>query len=884
MQLNFLIEYTSTPGETVYVTLSEDKDKETLSFDLAFKDINTWQGNIKIAPKHFLKKYYYNILVKDSSIGAVQELLYCGTIKIKDNETVKVYHKLNTGSKIINVRKTKPFKKVFNHVNSSIAKLHNSKKATHIFSISYPLLTPNIFVCLTGSAKKMNSFNNQEPLLFKKKKHNKGTIKLNLSNEAFPIEFKIAFFDVEKKCIVAYEKGLNNIIEKEPAKNELQIICIEPDCREFLWKGTGINVPVFSLLSNNTWGIGDFTTINALVDYAEIVGVKMIQLLPVNDTISTYSDDDSYPYSAISSFALNPLYLNVAEIAQQQNTILLEDELVTIKRINELTYCDYESVIHLKIGVLKRIFESVKNDFTAEPDFVLFFETNKEWLISYAAFCVLRDIFKTTDRTRWGEYEIYNSEKIQDLVQPSGIFYDAVLFWFFVQYHLRGQLKNAGKYAHKKGIILKADLPIGVAKQSVDAWVNPAIFNLNMQAGAPPDAFSTLGQNWFFPTYNIQQMRNTSFDWFGKRMKSLQKYFDALRIDHVLGLFRIWSVPQNQVNGTMGIFVPAVPLAMSDFIDEGLFFNEERLCSPLITDDVLNEVFGADIGAIKTIFFDGLSLKKELNDQKKIEKYFISNREFVKYKQSMLDLVANVILLKDFTNEDGYHFRINVQQTISYNHLTETEKRGIDKLYNQYFFEMQNKLWEQEGTATLKMLTKETNMLLCAEDLGMVPPFTEKVLRDLDILSLQVQQMPKKMDSGFSDTNEAAYGSVVMPATHDMAPIRLWWEQNRTTAQLFYNSILKESGNAPYFCEPWICKKIIELHLKSPAMWSVFLLQDLLAINGNDRRPNPAEERINDPANPKQIWNYRMHLSLETLLQQDELNIEIKEMIGAAGR
>ncbi|MFN0083527.1 MAG: 4-alpha-glucanotransferase, partial [Ferruginibacter sp.] len=391
-------------------------------------------------------------------------------------------------------------------------------------------------------------------------------------------------------------------------------------------------------------------------------------------------------------------------------------------------------------------------------------------------------------------------------------------------------------------------------------------------------------QNWLFPTYNIAQMRQDDFAWFNRRMKSLQKYFDALRIDHVLGLFRIWSIPKNQVNGTMGIFVPAIPLKLGDFTHAGLFFNEERLCNAYTTDEVLNEIFGDDVTAIKTIFLDGLSLKKELNDQQKIEKYLISNPEFIKYKQQLFDIVANVILLKDFSEKGGYHFRINVQQTISYKHLTETEKYIIDSLYKRYFFEMQNALWEQEGKATLKMLTTATNMLVCAEDLGMVPAFTEKVLQGLDILSLQVQQMPKESNADFSDTKEAAYGSVVMPATHDMAPIRLWWEQNRPTAQLFYNSILKEMGNAPYFCEPWICKKIIELHQQSPAMWSVFLLQDLLAINGKIRRPVPTEERINDPANPKQIWNYRMHLTIETLMQQDDLNNEIKEMITAAGR
>ncbi|MFN0083695.1 MAG: 4-alpha-glucanotransferase, partial [Ferruginibacter sp.] len=492
------MDYTSKPGETVFITLYKSKENAILSFDLVFKDSNTWHGGIKIASKHLPKNLRFSVFVKDDTVSKTSTLLQTCSINVSNDNTIYINHKPHSSSKMISVRKTKPFCKVFKPVNNSFAKTHRAKKVTHVFNISYPFLRPNIFVCITGSAKKMSFFNNEDPLLFKKKKSDKGTIKLDLSKENFPIEFKIAFFDIDKKCIVAYEPGPNNILDIQPDKNELHIINIEPDCREFLWKGTGINIPVFSLRSNDTWGIGDFTTIKLLVDYAEITGVKMIQLLPVNDSISTYSNADSYPYSAISSFALNPLYLNVATMVEQQNATLLEDELSTVVRINELTYCDYESVIHLKITVLKRLFESVKNEFTVEPDFVLFFETNQEWLVSYAVFCVLRDKFKTTDTTLWGEYKIYNCEKIQNAVQPSGIFYDAALFWYFVQYHLHLQLKSAGKYAHKKGLILKADLPIGVAKQSVDAWVNPTIFNMDIQAGAPPDAFSTVGQNWLF--------------------------------------------------------------------------------------------------------------------------------------------------------------------------------------------------------------------------------------------------------------------------------------------------------------------------------------------------------------------------------------------------
>ena len=427
-------------------------------------------------------------------------------------------------------------------------------------------------------------------------------------------------------------------------------------------------------------------------------------------------------------------------------------------------------------------------------------------------------------------------------------------------------------------------MPIGIAKQSVDVWVNPQFFHMNMQAGAPPDAFSTVGQNWQFPTYNIENMKEDGFAWFIRRMKSLEIYFDALRIDHILGLFRIWSIPQNQKDGTMGIFVPAISLSKSNFIDAGFNFDEARFCYPYITENFLGECFGEDNEKIKELFFDGLTLKEQFSDQQKIAAYLKSHLEFLKYEQQLFNIVSNVILLKDPSNVDSYHFRINMQQTYSFQQLEQEQKNILNNLYNQYFFENQNELWQKEGITTLSILSKSSKMLLCAEDLGMVPPFTEKVLADLNILSLQIQQMPKTANEYFSDTRNAKYACVVMHATHDMAPIRLWWEQNKATAQLFFKTILKEHGNAPYFCEPWVCKKIIQLHLQSPAMWSVFLLQDLMAIDGNVRRAIPAEERINDPANPSQVWNYRMHLPVEELMQANNLNLQLKQMIKESGR
>ncbi|MEQ1553869.1 MAG: 4-alpha-glucanotransferase, partial [Ferruginibacter sp.] len=251
------------------------------------------------------------------------------------------------------------------------------------------------------------------------------------------------------------------------------------------------------------------------------------------------------------------------------------------------------------------------------------------------------------------------------------------------------------------------------------------------------------------------------------------------------------------------------------------------------------------------------------------------------WKQGLFDVLSNVLLFKD---DDGYHCRINACNTNSFLNLPLSDKIKFEKLYNFYFFEMQNSLWEVEGEKKLKMLKNSNSMLLCAEDLGMVPDFTEKLLTKLNILSLQITQMPKKANSNFSDPANAIYESVVMPATHDMAPIRLWWEQDRNLSQLFFNTILQLQGQAPYFCEPWVCKKIVNIHLQSPAMLSIFLLQDLLAINGEFRRQNPFEERINDPADNNHIWNYKMHLTIEELISNNIFISEIKEMILKSNR
>ena len=887
MLINFKIEFSSLPGENIVIQFLEKKHEQHTKIILSYIDDKQWAGTVNTNDYLLNKILYYKVILKKDNSLIHEEELFSGKIKINKIQASEIlieYHKKKTdnNSKFGN---TKPFKKVFKAVNNSIIKNCSFKKATHIFKVNYPALLKNNFLCLTGSACKMNLFNDEKPLLFKFNKNNTGIIKLNLSKEIFPVEYKIGIYDSVEKTIVEYEEGPNNVLKIFDEAGAKRIIHHQYEYDKFLWKGAGINIPVFSIRTANSWGSGDFKDLHLMIDYAASIGIKMLQLLPVNDTTSTLFDKDSYPYSAISSFALHPKLLCVQKMAYTFSEEILAEEKAEIQRLNKLSFCDHSGVMMLKFAVLKRIFFANTNNFITDEAFLAFFNANKEWLVPYAAFCSLRDNCGTLNYDDWGEFSEYTTDKIAAILEPMSPYYDEVLFWYFVQYHLHLQLQNASQYAHKRGVILKADLPIGVGRYSADTWVNPHLFHLDMQAGAPPDAFSTKGQNWSFPTYNIGVMASDNFAWFKKRMQQLENYFDAVRIDHVLGLFRIWSIPINQTDGTMGVFVPAIPANKENIINAGLVFNYNRFCTPFITEDLLQQMFGKDMPAIKEIFFDSdFKFKTALNDQQKIATYFKFNPTYFKYEQKLFDLISNVILFRDTLNANGYHFRINMAETHSYKNLSETEKNILSSLYTKYYYESQNELWKVEGTARLKMLKKATGMLLCAEDLGMVPDFTEEVLHSLDIISLQVQQMPKTINSTFSDTTAAKYESVVMPSTHDMQPIRLWWEKNKDLAQLFYNTVLNEQGAAPYFCEPWVCKKIIEAHLQSPAMWSIFLLQDLLAINGNIRRPNPAEERINDPSDADNVWNYRMHISVEDLMKQDEFNEEIAGMIKRNGR
>ncbi|MDB5223476.1 MAG: 4-alpha-glucanotransferase [Chitinophagaceae bacterium] len=478
------------------------------------------------------------------------------------------------------------------------------------------------------------------------------------------------------------------------------------------------------------------------------------------------------------------------------------------------------------------------------------------------------------------------------MVSPLQPHYDEICFHYFIQYHLHLQLKEASEYAHKKGIILKGDIPIGVSRNSCDVWVDPSLYNVNEQAGAPPDDFAIKGQNWAFPTYNWKKMQEDDYAWWRNRFAQMNNYFDSFRIDHILGFFRIWSIPINAVEGILGRFVPAIPIHITEFDKSRIWFDYSRYCKPFITENILQQQFGESIAGVKKTFLniksDGLyELKEEFDTQRKVEKYFegssAENNEVI--KQGLFELLSNIILIEvEGSQMQQFHFRISMQQTSSFQQLNADIQKQLQALYINYFFSRQDVLWEKEAMQKLPALKRSTNMLICGEDLGMVPHCVPEVMKQTGILSLEIQRMPKDPASDFFHPKAAPYLSVVTPSTHDMSTLREWWEEDRALTQKFYNYVMGHYGKAPDVCEPMISKEIILQHLYSPAMWSIFQIQDLLGMSAKLRRENPHEERINQPSDANHFWKYRMHIPLEELAGQKDFTKELKTLITDSAR
>jgi 4-alpha-glucanotransferase len=736
---------------------------------------------------------------------------------------------------------------------------------------------------------------------------------LVLDNQDYPywngvVSVPVSDFPLQYKYIVRDEKGKTLFWEKCPNRMvhlpvDLvpNVIVIGDERFDFPlnpWKGAGLAIPVFSLRREHGWGIGEFRDLEPLADWAAETGIKLIQTLPVNDTIAHHTWKDSYPYAAISVFALHPAYINAPDIGKLQDEALQQEMEQRGRLLNSLEKVDFEAVMLLKSHYFKMIYDQQQRQFLDEPDFRAFFEKNRYWLEPYAAYSYLRDLFDTPEFSQWDQYARFTPELLHEIIDPASSRFNDIAIHYFIQYHAHLQLRQAAEYARSKGVALKGDLPIGIFRYSVDAWVRPELYHMDCQTGAPPDDFSVTGQNWRFPTYNWEVMETDHFEWWKKRLRHLSEYFDAFRLDHILGFFRIWEIPSNQIQGLLGYFNPSIPYSRSDILAKGIYFDENRYGRPYIREHVLSDIFGEDKEYVKMNFLREnapgcFELAPYFDTQQKVEEKIAASPEasgeeknrLKKFREGLFSLISDIIFIeKRAGNEKVYFPRHSFHSTYSYKDLDDQSRRFLDELYIDYFYRRNEELWRQKAMVKLPAIKSCTNMLLCGEDLGMVPACVPGVMSDLGLLSLEVQRMPKDPKLEFGRPADYPYLSVATPSSHDTSTIRGWWEENPDKTQVFYNQVLGIPGTAPEKCSSDLVRQIVIQHMQARSMWAIFPVQDLLGMDEKLRFPEPDGERINIPGNPDHYWQYRMHLTVEKLLEETEFNGQIRAMITNSGR
>ncbi len=892
MNISFNINYRTNWGEALYICgdipeLGGGNEQNALQLD--FKGSETWVATVKVSDKTKDFNYYYIVKAKDAAwrFEWGKPHRFCVADKVKNYQIFDRWQdmphdKPYYSSAFVDGMLYRAFRD---------QQLRPGKGELNI-RVSAPMIQPDEFLAISGEGDALGNWDVKQAIRMNDANFPEWEANINLKDVKIPFEYKFVILKKNTFEVVAWEMRNNRIMNKS-IDNEADVVVVSG--MRFVnplqpWKGAGTAIPTFSVRTEEDFGVGDFIDLMKMVDWCKITGQKVLQLLPINDTTMTGTWTDSYPYNANSTFALHPMYLRLSAVGKLKDAGRQAYYENLGKELNQLADVDYERVNNGKQAFLKEIFAERGTSTQREKAYKAFVAANEYWLKPYAAFCVLRDINGTPEMDKWGEYAVYDEAKVEVFCNEHD---KEIKYIYFVQYHLDKQLKEVRNYAHQQGVVLKGDIPIGISRTSVDAWQFPHLFYMNCQAGAPPDDFSIMGQNWGFPTYNWEEMAKDGFAWWKARFRKMAEYFDAYRIDHVLGFFRIWQIPMDAVHGLLGTFNPAMPFSPDELRNNYDFWiNPDVQANPFIMEWMLTDFFGEYTQEAKERFlqpngYGRYRLQEYVDTQLKVTKFFESQEKNEKNERlcnALLGLLDDVLFIEDSTAKGKYHPRISAQHTYSYRALNDYEKWCFDRLYNDFFYRRHNDFWYGKAMWKLPPLLDSNSMLTCAEDLGMIPDCVPAVMNALQILSLEIQRMPKDPTTEFGNTWSYPYYSICTSSTHDMPGIRGWWESDHAMSQRFYNQVLHEGGEAPYFAEPWVCNKILELQLNSPSMLCILPLQDWMSFDGRLRRQDPNEELINIPAISRHYWRYRMHISVEQLMNETSFNEAIKSMISHSGR
>lgn len=886
MKIFFNIQYATTFGEILRLNVvGKGKDIEKV-YSMNTYDGKSWHCEITAENGMSQMEYYYSVENGDSEVR---------------HEWTTVSHRLELNAKramtyFVNDRwndipydsylYSSAFTDCVNRRHREPAKGSDYNQTLRLI-VRAPQLRSGSRLALVGEDKALGRWNPDDAISMVEHNYNEWVADINVK-EMKKEETEFKFIAFNEKGGVDWETGMNRQLHA-PTINDGEVVVTELDqaffelCDEKL---AGTLIPVFSLRSKGSFGVGDFGDLKMMIDWVAETNQRVLQVLPINDTTSTHTWTDSYPYSAISIFALHPQFADFRQLPEIKDKKKAHEMEALRKELNELKQIDYERVNNTKTDYLRIIFKQEGEAVMKGEDFKMFVKENEHWLVPYAQYCHLRDSFGNVDFSSWKGHEQWHEADRKKLTDPKSKEYGDVAFYYYVQFVLDRQMRAAHEYAMARGVILKGDIPIGVDRNGCDVWHEPQYFNLNSQAGAPPDAFSINGQNWGFPTYNWQRMIDDGCEWWIRRFQNMAKYFDAYRIDHVLGFFRIWAIPTTCVHGLLGQFAPSLGMTREEIEGYGLHFQEELFTTPFIARWVVDRVFGIHADEVVEKYLDHkhddiFALKPEYDTERKIEAVFKGkdSMDDVWVRDGLYALVSDVLFVRDDNDPNKFHPRITAQLNFMYEALYDSDKEKFNRLYNDYYYRRNNNFWYNEAMKKLPVLVQATRMLVCAEDLGMVPDCVAWVMDQLRILSLELQQMPKDPKVKFGILSRNPYRSVCTLSTHDMPTLRQWWDEDYERTQVYYSSMLYRGGAAPHPLPGWLARDIIANQLTCPSMLCILSLQDWFALDEKLRLPDADAERINIPANPRHYWRYRMHINIEDLIADKEYNDAIKELV-----
>lgn len=882
MKLYFSIHYHTGYGRELQILLTEEGHEDQVH-DMFYAGNGLWTAEIDFFSRDICYRYQ---IVENGVLHASEPVAH----RLHFPHNIKEYRIFDTWN-LKNFPENYLNNKIFHHKLSSFKPEKNNilRRHTHWFRIEAPLYHPHWRMALLGNTDTLGNWNYVHAVPMIQTAPGIWDVSVEISENQY-IEYKYGILDEQTGKLLNLEYGENRFALMNP---DAELLFVKADHyfrfhAEQMYHDAGVAVPVFSLRTENGFGTGEFADLKPLADWAAKAGLGIVQILPINDTTATHTWTDTYPYAAISVYALHPLYLSVEQLEYPLSAEVQDKFAVQREALNKGPFVDYEKVMHGKWEMITDIFNHHKDKILKDRNFVRFLKENEEWLRPYAAFCVLRDKYKTPDFSRWKTHRKYIAGKVAPMFSAQNKDYEAVMLHQWVQYQLHLQLKDAVDYMHELGISVKGDLPIGIYRYSVEAWKEPELFGMDFQAGAPPDQFTVLGQNWEFPTYDWEAMKADGYRWWKNRFHALEKYFDAMRIDHILGFFRIWRMPVTAVQGILGYFYPAIPVTLEEFKNRRISFDFERFCKPFVNEQILREIFGEAKDAVANQFLQrandgGYVFKEEFDTQRKLKDFFEKNTDRV-HEDQLMSLAANVLFLTE--EREGatvFHPRFNLQDTLSFRYLSAHEQKAVYELSLDYFYKRQDELWYHSAMEKLPVILNATEMLICGEDLGLVPDCVPQVMDELAIAALKVQRMPAG-SIPFYNPADAGYLNVITPSTHDSSTLRQWWQEDRAMSLKYFKEQLLQRGTAPGELVPELAEIIMKQHLYNEAMLAIFPLQEFLATDHDLRNPDQEAERINIPAVFPHYWRYRMHLNLDELKNSEKFNQKIYNWIQESGR